>query len=188
MLRIFFKWFIFTIYLLNILVFQKSFHSYFTHKRGGEGCINVYSTFIIRSLFHPYLGGFLNRFIVSSPNFYPTLDDNFTIELPLIISAFTLPMMLFMQPTILWPIQFLTLYLCDELHLCHNLNEQFTIKTTTHVKKFETQWKPKKLELSHKQKRKHVRVKSEAFHGLATLVFTLAKLRLHESLRNQIEV
>jgi hypothetical protein len=106
--------------------------------RGGEGCINVYSTFIIRSLFHPYLGGLLNRFIVSSPNFYPTLDDNFTIELPLIISVLTLPMP-FMQPTILRPIQFLTLYLCDELHICHNLNEQFTIKTTTHVKKFETQ-------------------------------------------------
>jgi hypothetical protein len=37
-------------------------------------------------------------------------------------------------------------------------------------------------------KRKYVKVKIEAFHGFTTLVFTLPKLRLHESPRNQNEV
>jgi hypothetical protein len=45
-----------------------------------------------------------------------------------------------------------------------------------------------RLELSLEQKRKYVKVKSEAFHGLTTLVFTLPKLRVHESPRNQNEV
>ncbi len=139
----------------------------------------------------PYVGfvkGLLNRFIVSSSNFYPTLDDNFTNELPLVISVLTLPIMPFMQPTIFWPIHFLILYLCDELHVCHNFNEKITIKTTTRVKKYETQWKPNRLELSPKQKRKHVRVKSEAFHGLTTFVFTLPKLSFHENPINPNEV
>jgi hypothetical protein len=47
-----------------------------------------------------FVKGLLNRFIVSSSNFYPALDDNFTNELPLVISVLTLPIMPFMQPTI----------------------------------------------------------------------------------------